>query len=59
MPQGFWIVTDNDIFHGRSSLTGLTMRKPTNILSGSPAIPWGDNWVDAVLNLLAQCNDTI
>jgi hypothetical protein len=45
MPEGFWIVTENNIFRGCPSLTGLTMRKPTNPQSGSQRILWGENRV--------------
>jgi hypothetical protein len=54
MPEGFWIVTNNDIFRGRFSLTGLTMRKPTNPQSGSVSIPWGEDRVEELMRLVEQ-----
>ena len=54
MPEGFWIVTDNNIFRGRPSLTGLTMRKPSNLLSGSKAIPWGNNRVEELTRVVQE-----
>jgi hypothetical protein len=56
MPQGFWIVTDNNIFRGRSVLIGLKMRKPGNSQSGSRSIPWGE---DRVADLMAVVNQHI
>jgi hypothetical protein len=54
MPEGFWIVTDTNIFRGRLSLTGLTMRKPTNPQSGSQCIPWGENCVGDLMRVAKQ-----
>jgi hypothetical protein len=54
MPEGFWIVTDNNILRGRPSLTGLTMRKPSNPQSGSQSIPWGENRIGELMRLVEQ-----
>jgi hypothetical protein len=54
MPEGFRIVTDNDIFRGRLSLTGLTMRKPSNLRSGSLSIPWDHNRVEELMRAVQE-----
>jgi len=54
MPEGFWIVSENDVFRGRPSLTGPTMRKATNLQSGSQCISWGKNRVGDLMRVVEQ-----
>ena len=52
MPEGFWVVSDSNIFRGRPSLTALRMRDPREPQSGSRLIPWGADRVAELKNLL-------
>jgi hypothetical protein len=53
-PEGFWIVETANIFKGKSSLTGLSMRRPDFPDSGSQCIPWGKNRVKQLLEELTK-----
>ena len=51
-PTGFWVI-DDDSFLAGETRTGLRMRHPNNLASGSADIPFGDNRVgelNAIVN---------
>jgi len=52
LPNGFWIITDPNIFDGRESLRSQKMRNPSLPNSGSQRIPFGENRLAEILPLI-------
>ncbi|MEI6654810.1 MAG: hypothetical protein WCP45_08585 [Verrucomicrobiota bacterium] len=53
LPDGFWVVTDPNIFSGRESLRSQKMRSPVLPNGGSLHIPFGENRVAELHSLIA------
>lgn len=51
-PEGFWVVTDNQIFGENEFLAGKKCRVPDDPNSGSSGIPFGENKVSELLRAL-------
>jgi hypothetical protein len=53
-PEGFWIVSDTTLPGANGKLQGAKCRLPGNDKTGSPAIPFGPNRVQEMLNALGK-----
>jgi len=51
-PEGFWIIEDLSILSGKDKLAGKKCRMPGKPATGSKDIPFGENRVGELLNVL-------